>query len=70
MTPVKVSQQSWERELSNAVDCMRAQCTVAELCMKKKNADWLTMANGCDYQPISSGRDAPVLTVNGHSDVA
>ena len=39
---------------------------------EKKNADWLTMANGCDYQPISSGRDATVFTVNGHSrsDVA
>ena len=38
-TPVEVSLQSWEWELSNAVDCMRVRCTVAELCMKKKR--WL-----------------------------
>ena len=33
-TPVEVSLQSWERELSNAVDCMHVRCMVAELCMK------------------------------------
>ena len=61
-TPVEVSLQSWERELSNAVDCMHARCTVAELCMK--NADWPTLASGRDYQLISSVCGAMVPMVN------